>query len=66
MFDMHLLPNFIKIGAHCNFETKYAQVFNLRSRSATISNIIFMISKLDLFLVPNFIALGIYFIFGTI
>ena len=34
------------------------------SRSA-ISNIIFMINKLDRFWLPNFITLGIYFIFGT-
>ena len=49
----------IKIGTNYNFETKSGQVFNFRSRSA-ISSIIFMINKLDLLWVPNFIALGIY------
>ena len=37
MFDLESAPNFInfiKVGAHCSFETKSAQVFNFRSRSA--------------------------------
>ena len=59
-----LSAKFHKNRAHCNFETKSAQVFNFGSRSA-ISNIIFMINELDLLWLPNFIALGIYFIFGT-
>ena len=25
MFDLHKVPNFIKVGTHCNFETKSAQ-----------------------------------------
>ena len=49
---------------NCNFEVKSAQAFHFGSRSA-VSNIIFMINELDLLWVPNFIALGIYFIFGT-
>ena len=51
-----------KNRAHCDFETKSAQVFNFGSRSA-IPNIIFMINELDLLWLPNFIALGTYFIF---
>ena len=47
------MPNFIKVGTHCNFENK-----------SQFSNIIITINKLDLW-VPNFIALGIYFILGT-
>ena len=53
----------IKVGAHCNFETKSASVFNFGSRSE-FSNIIFKINELNLLSVPNFIALGMYFIFG--
>ena len=41
MFDLHLVPNFIKVIVHCNFETKPPQVFNSGSRSA-ISNNLFM------------------------
>ena len=55
---------FHKNQAHCNFETKSAQVFNLEWISA-ISNTIFMINELGLFWVSNLIALGIYFVFGT-
>ena len=54
----------MRIEAQCSFETKPSQIFNFGSRSA-ISNIISMINELDLLRVPNFIALGIYFIFGT-
>ena len=54
---------FHKNWAHCNFETKSAQVFNFGLRPA-ISNI-FMIKELELLGWPNFIALGVYFIFGT-
>ena len=54
---------FHKNQTYCNFETKSSQVFNFGSRSA-ISNIIFMINELDMLRMPNFIALGIYFIFG--
>ena len=53
-----------KNWAQCNFNTKSVQVLNFRSRYAT-SNIIFMINKLDLLRLANFITLGIYFIFGT-
>ena len=56
---------FHKNGAHCKFETKSAQVFNFESRYA-IWNIIFMINKLELLWLPNFVALEIYFIFWTI
>ena len=56
---------FHKSGAHCKFETKSAQVFNFESRYA-IWNIIFMINKLELLWLPNFVALEIYFIFWTI
>ena len=49
---------------HCNFETKFVQVFNFGSRSGT-SNITFMINKLDLLWVRNFVTFGIYFIFET-
>ena len=55
------MPNFIKIEAHYNFETK---VFKCGLRSAT-SNIVFMIIELDLLWVSNLTALGIYFIFAT-
>ena len=51
------MPNFIKVETNCNFETKSAPVQDPR-----FSNIIF---KLDLLRVPIFIALTIYFIFGT-
>ena len=54
---------FHKTWAHCNFETKSAQVFHFRSRSA-VSNI-FVINEFDLLWLPNFIALQIYFISGT-
>ena len=53
-----------KNWASCNFETKSAQAFQFGSR-CEISNIIFMINKLDLLWLLNFTALGIYFIFGT-
>ena len=59
-----LSAKFHKNQAHCNFETNSAQIFNFGSRSA-ILNIIFMINELDLLWVPNFMALGIYFISGT-
>ena len=62
MFD--LSAKFHKNQAHCNCEIKSAPVFNFASRSA-IWNIIFMINELDLLWVSNFIALGIYFIFGN-
>ena len=55
---------FHKNQVHCNFETKSAQVFDFGSRP-TLSNMEFMINKLDLLNVPYFIALGIYFIFST-
>ena len=55
---------FHKNQAHCNFETKSSQVFNLEWISA-ISNTIFMINEPGLFWVSNLIALGIYFVFGT-
>ena len=55
---------FHKNRVHCNFETKSAQVFHFGSRSA-IPNIIFMINEFDLLLLPNSLAFGIYFIFGT-
>ena len=58
------MQNFIKVGAHCNFETKPAQVLIL-GQDPQFSNIIFKINQLDLLWVSNFIALGIYFIFGT-
>ena len=61
---MHWVPNFIKIGHIAILETKTAQVFNCRSRFA-ISNVIFMIDKLGLLWLPDFLALGIYFSFGT-
>ena len=64
MFNLHWVPNFTKIGAHCNFETESPQVHNFGLRLA-ISNIIFMINELELLWVPNFTVLGIYFIFGT-
>ena len=60
---MFWAPHFIKIK-HIAILRPKLQIFNFRSRSA-ISNIIFMINELDLLWVPNFIALGIYFIFGT-
>ena len=44
--------------------SKFTQVFNFGSRSS-ISNIISMINELDLLWLPNFIALGIYLVFGT-
>ena len=55
---------FHKNWAHCNFDTKSAQMFNFGSRFATL-NIIFMIKEIDLLWVSNFITLGIYFIFET-
>ena len=58
-----------KNRALCNFETKSAQDFlpvNFNCGSIfVISNITFMINKLDLLWLPNFIALGIYFAFRT-
>ena len=51
MFDFS--AKFYKDQAHCNFETKTAQVFNFRSRS-TISNITFTINEPDLLWVPLF------------
>ena len=51
-----LSAKFHKNRAHFNFETKPVQVFKFRSRS-TISNIIFMINKLDLLSLPDFIVL---------
>ena len=110
MFDLLLVPNFIKIGENFSFRTKFRKFlvlgqghqfqliismpviismldlfwvaniikiwhitflrpslpkfFILGLRSA-ISDIIFMINELDLLWLPNIIALGIYFIFGT-
>ena len=64
MFPFVLIAKFYKNQTHCNFETKSAQAFNFGSRYA-ISNIIFMINKLDLLWVLNFIAPGIFLIVGT-
>ena len=63
LFFRTIFP-FLMTGTHCNFQTKSAQVFNFGSRSA-ISNIVFRINEFDLLWVPHFIALAIYFIFGT-
>ena len=60
MFECQISKN----RARWNFETKSVQVFNFGSRSS-ISNVIFMIKELNLLWLPNFIALGIYFVFGT-
>ena len=61
---LKVIKTWDKNWVHCNFETKSSQVLNFRSRS-TISNIIFMINKLDLLWLLNFVALGIHFIFET-
>ena len=64
MCDLFWLPN-------CNIRRIQfwvqifgSEAFNFGPRSA-ISNIIFMINKLELLWVLNFIALRIFFIFGT-
>ena len=54
---MFWVPNFMKIGAHFNFGTKFAWIYNFGSRSSISSNII-IISMFDLFWVPNFIKIG--------
>ena len=63
MFSLFWLPDFIKIR-HIAILRPNLSKYNFGSRSA-ISNIIFMINKLDLLWVLNFIGLEIYFIFGT-
>ena len=63
MFDLFWAQNLIN-RAYFNFNTKSNQVFNFGSWFA-ISNIIFMTNKLGLLWLPNFISLGIYYIFGT-
>ena len=59
-----LSSKFRKNWSTLQFSDQTAQVFNFRSRSA-ISNIMFRINEFDLLWGPNFIALAIYFIFGT-
>ena len=60
MFDLHKVPNFIKVGTHCNFETKSAQfrvkILNFQISCLRIKNL--TCSECQ-------IALGIYFIFAT-
>ena len=63
MFSLFWVANFIKIR-HIAILRPNLSKYNFGSRSA-ISNIIFVINKLDLLWVPNFIALEIFFIFGT-
>ena len=60
MFDLFWLPNFLKIRHIAILRPNLLKL----SRSA-ISNIIFIIHKLDLLWVPNLIAMVILFIFGT-
>ena len=64
MFNLFWVPNFIKIWHIAILIPNLPKFFNFGSRSA-ISSIIFMINELDLLWLPNFIALGIYFIFVT-
>ena len=59
MFDLFWLPNFIKIRHIAILRPNLPKL----SISA-ISNIIFMINKLELLGVLNFIAMGIFFILG--
>ena len=59
-----LSSKFRKNWSTLQFSDQTAQVFNFGSRSA-ISNIVFRINEFDLLWGPNFIALAIYFIFGT-
>ena len=56
MFSLFRLPDFIKIR-HIAILRPNLSKCNFGSRSA-ISNIMFMINKLDLLSVPNFVALG--------
>ena len=58
-----LSAKFYKNPAHCNFETKSVQVFNFGQDPQFPISYLWLTN--DLLWVSNFIASGIYFIFGT-
>ena len=68
MYHIHYHVRFalsIKFHKSWNAFQFWDQICPISSQDAQFSNIIFKINKLDLLWVLNFIALGIYFIFGT-
>ena len=65
MFDLHKCQRSAKFHKSWNTLQFWDQICPISSQDPQFSNILFTINKLDLFWVPNFIALRIYFIFGT-
>ena len=65
MFDLHKYQRSAKFHKSWNTLQFWDQICPISSQDPQFSNILFTINKLDLFWVPNFIALRIYFIFGT-
>ena len=59
------MPKSAKFHKSWNKLQFWDQICPISSQYPQFSNILFTINKLDLLWVPNFIALRIYFIFGT-